>query len=241
MGEKLSDALANGADPIAGGSVCFKPFNGNSHAPVRLFVVSGVRLVREGLVRSLRRRNAVVVVGAADFSQEAMVAIADVQPDVIVVDVANHEGLAAAHSLRCLSPSSKLFAFSVVEAEEDVFACAAAGFAGYVTKEASSDDLAKEVVDAHNGRMNCSPHIAAAMFGRLSRVLNEASSAKRLSALTDRERQILALSEQGWSNKEIARELRISASTVKNHIHNILQKLQVERRGQAAARFRAGG
>jgi DNA-binding NarL/FixJ family response regulator len=206
---------------------------------LRLFIVSGVRLVREGLVRSLRRRNGVIVLGAVDFSPEAIACIVPARPDVIAIDLANAEGLDAARRLRVQSPVSKLVAFAVAEVEEEVFACAAAGFSGYVTREATADDLLRAVVDAHNGRMNCAPHIAAAMFARLSRMPSESGPADNLRPLTAREHEILALSEKGWSNKEIARELRISASSVKNHIHNILQKMQVRRRGQAAARYRS--
>jgi two-component system, NarL family, nitrate/nitrite response regulator NarL len=77
------------------------------------------------------------------------------------------------------------------------------------------------------------------MFSRLSDLLQQTRPHAALPSLTSREREILALTEEGWANKEIARRLRISCATVKNHMHNILQKLGVSRRGQAAARLRA--
>ena len=86
--------------------------------------------------------------------------------------------------------------------------------------------------------MHCDPHIAAAMFARLARSQREFDPQEPLPNLSSREREILALVEQGHSNKEIARQLAISAATVQHHMHNILQKLQVSRRGQAAARLR---
>ena len=86
--------------------------------------------------------------------------------------------------------------------------------------------------------MHCAPHIAAAMFARLARVQREFDPQGPLPALSSRQSEILAHVEQGRSNKEIARQLGISVATVKNHMHNILQKLQVGRRGQAAARAR---
>ena len=140
--------------------------------------------------------------------------------------------------MRCLSPTSKLVAFSVADVEEDVFSCATAGFTGYVTREADIDDLLRAVRDVRDGRMTCSPHIAAAMFNQLSKMLKQPEPADRGSLLTVRERQVLMLLNEGWSNKEIARRLQISPSTVKNHIHSILQKLKVERRSQAVARMR---
>ena len=114
--------------------------------------------------------------------------------------------------------------------------CAAAGFSGYVTREASVDDLLRAIRDVRDGGITCSPHIAAAMFNQLSTLLNKPDLADRRSPLTAREQQVLTLSNEGWSNKEIASRLQISPSTVKNHIHSILQKLHVERRGQAVAR-----
>jgi DNA-binding NarL/FixJ family response regulator len=87
------------------------------------------------------------------------------------------------------------------------------------------------------GRMHCAPHIAAAMFSRLAGFLRVPDAPEALPSLTPRESEILALVEQGRSNKDIARQLTISSATVKNHMHNILQKLRVSRRGQAAARL----
>jgi two-component system, NarL family, nitrate/nitrite response regulator NarL len=207
---------------------------------IRLFVVSGVRLVREGLARSVqaRRRIDMAVVGCAGLSEAEMARLAELKPHVILVDLAGQDGMAAAQTLRSLSPESKLVAFSVADTVEDVFSCAAAGFSGYVTREAGVDDLLRTVRAARNGQMTCSPHITAALFNQLSGRLNPPKAVSGGSVLTARERQVLMLSNEGRSNKEIGRCLQISPSTVKNHIHSILQKLKVERRGQAAARMR---
>jgi DNA-binding NarL/FixJ family response regulator len=213
---------------------------GTAPTQIRLFVVSGVRLVREGLARSLRRRRPadVALVGCAGFPEAESRGISELRPDVILVDLSNHEGLAAAKTLRSLSPASKLIGFSVADTVGDVFACAAAGFSGYVTRETGADEVLRAVRAACDGRMNCSPHIAAALFNQLADRLNPPQPVNGASVLTARERQVLMLSDEGWSNKEIGRRLQISPSTVKNHIHSILQKLNVARRGQAAARMR---
>ena len=206
---------------------------------VRLFVVSGVRLMREGIARSVRarRRTDVALVGCASFSEIERAAPADLRPDVVLVDLAGLQAANAAASLRLRFPDAKLVAFSVLDAIEDVFACAAAGFAGYVTREEGVDDLLRDVLAVHDGRMTCSPHISAAMFARLAGVMRGQDLDLGASVLTARERQVIGLANEGCSNKEIGRRLRISPSTVKNHIHSALQKLQVERRGQAAARL----
>ncbi len=207
---------------------------------IRLFVVSGVRLAREGLARSVQTRGRIdmAVVGCAGFAEAETARVAELKPDVILVDLASPEGIAAAETLRSLSPTSNLVAFSVDDTVEDVFACAAAGFSGYVTREAGVGDVLRAVRAARDGQMSCSPHIAAALFNQLADRLNPPRAANGASVLSVRERQVLMLSNEGWSNKEIGRRLQISPATVKNHIHNILQKLKVARRGQAAARLR---
>ena len=212
-----------------------------SLSPIRLFVVSGVRLVRESLARSVqtRRRIDMTVVGCAGFAEAEAACLAEFKPDVILVDLAGPEGMAAAQTLRSLSPTSKLIAFSLADTVDDVFSCAAAGFSGYVTREAGVDELLGAVVRAaRDGQLTCSPHIAAALYNQLADRLNPPKPEIGGSALTVRERQVLMLSNEGLSNKEIARRLQLSPATVKNHIHSILQKLKVERRGQAAARMR---
>ena len=207
---------------------------------IRLFVVSGVRLVREGLARNVqaRRRSDMAVVGCAGFTEAETACLAEVKPDVILVDLASPDGMAAARTLRSLCPDPKLVAFSVADTVEDVFACAAAGFSGYVTREANVDELLGAVRAARGGEMICSLRIAAALFNQLADRPNPPQPVNGASVLTVRERQVLMLSNEGWSNKEIGRRLRISPATVKNHIHSILQKLNVTRRGQAAARLR---
>jgi two-component system nitrate/nitrite response regulator NarL len=207
---------------------------------IRLFVVSGCRLIREALARSVqaRRRFDVALVGCAGVAEAETARLAELEPDVILVDLACPEGIAAARALRSLCPESQLVAFSVADTVEDVFACAAAGFSRYVTREAGVDELLGAVRAARNGQMTCSPHIAAALYNELADRLNPPQPANGRSVLTVRERQVLMLANEGWSNKEIGRRLQISPATVKNHIHSILQKLNVTRRGQAAARLR---
>src|SRR5262249_8123524 len=101
-----------------------------------------------------------------------------------------------------------------------------------------ADELYGALIDAAKGRMHCAPHIAAAMFGRLSVLFQQRPALAVFPSLTARENEIMILAEEGRSNKESARRLRMSAAAVKNHIDNILQKLQVGRRGEAVARLR---
>ena len=204
-----------------------------------LVIASGVRLVREGLALSLRGRSGILVQAVLDLAPQSIDKMAEIEPDVVLVDVSGPEGLQRAPEIRQACPKAKLVAFAVVEIDEDIFACAAAGFCGYVPRDAGAGDVLQAVLDARDGKMRCPPHISAAMFDRLSRLMRQQGPAATLPRLTSREGEVLALAEEGWSNKEIARRLQISNATVKNHMHSILQKLQVSRRGQATARLRS--
>jgi len=206
---------------------------------IRLAIASPVRLVREGLVATLRGRDRIVVVAAVSPDQEGVGTIVAAEPEVVLVDLGQTEAVSAARLLRAAKPEAKLVAFALDEIDTDVFACAAAGFSSYVPRESSADELHRALLDAFDGRMSCAPHITAAMFRRIADLTGVAVPGAPLHALTSRESDVLALTEKGFSNKEIARRLTISSATVKNHMHNILQKLQVARRGQAVARLRA--
>jgi len=196
---------------------------GGSHAEIgktiRLIIASPVHLVGDGLAATLRCRADVIVVDVIDLGPQGIAKIADAQPDVVLVDLGQTDPATAAQVIKTVSHGVKLVAFGLDETNDHVFACAAAGFCGYVARESGADELHRALVDAVAGRMHCDPH-------------------ELLPSLSSRESEILALVEQGRSNKEIARELAISIATVKNHMHSILQKLQVSRRGQAAARLR---
>jgi two-component system nitrate/nitrite response regulator NarL len=206
----------------------------------RVMIASSVRLLREGLAASLHGRDGVVVIGAVSLDAADMCRIAVAAPDVVVVDVGRTDAVTVARLLRSARVEAKLVAFALNESDGDVFACAAAGFSNYVPRESGADDLYRALVDAVDGRMQCAPHITAAIFRRLAELLGRADPRASLPALTSRENEILTLASAGRSNKEIARALAISGATVKNHMHSILQKLQVTRRGQAIARLRAG-
>ena len=209
-------------------------------ANVRVAIASPVHLVREGLAASLRGRRGLALVDTVDLDPRGMARITDTKPDVVLVDLGQTAPAAAARLIKEASPGCKLVAFGLDETGDQVFACAAAGFSGYVPRQSSADELYGALVDAMAGRMQCAPHIAAAMFSRLAGLLREPDVPASLPPLSSRENEILALVVQGHSNKQIARQLAISAATVKNHMHSILQKLQVTRRGEAAARLRLG-
>lgn len=203
----------------------------------RLVIASSVRLMREAMAATLHGCGSVVVADLVDLSPGGIARIADAEPDVVLVDVGEASPVALGRLIKTASPGAKLVAFPLDENYERVFACAAAGFSGYVPRDSGPDELHRALVDTMEGRMRCAPHITAAMFNRLAEFLQNADLPEAPPSLTFREQEVLAHVQQGRSNKDIARQLAISSATVKNHMHNILQKLQVSRRGQAVARL----
>ena len=112
------------------------------------------------------------------------------------------------------------------------------GATGYVTRDASATDLVKAVEHAANGEILCPPRIVGALFRRLAVLASERVPNPPLQRLTRREREVALLIGEGQSNRQIAEQLRIEVATVKHHVHNILEKLEVTRRSEAAARVR---
>jgi two-component system, NarL family, nitrate/nitrite response regulator NarL len=202
---------------------------------IRVFVVSNVRLHRDGLAQALLRYSHIDVVGTAPAGVEVLDRVREACPDAVLLDNAIAGGLALVPAIRERAPSTKVVVFAVAEAEALVIACAEAGAAGYVPAEASVDDLVVTLESAVRGELMCSPRVAATLFNRLAALAATREQPHERPPLTGREIEIMLLIDQGLSNKEIGRRLSIETATVKNHVHNILEKLQVHRRGEAAA------
>jgi DNA-binding NarL/FixJ family response regulator len=205
---------------------------GGSHAEIgktiRLIIASPVHLVGDALAATLRCRADIIVVDVIDLNPHGIRQIADAQPDVILVDLGEPNPVAAARAINAVCLRARL-GFALDETDDHVFACATAGFCGYVARESGADELHRALVDAVAGRVHCDPHIAAAIFTRHARLQPEFDLQAPLPNLSSRESEILVLVGRGRSNKEIARQLAISVAMVKNHMHSILQKLQVNR------------
>lgn len=206
--------------------------------PRLIAVLSDVRLYREGVVSSLSTHARIRVVGSGAVSADALADMTALKPEAIVLDMTAAHSAEFVRSLRALLPDIPIIAFAVSEVDTEVLACAEAGVAAYVGPDSSADDLADAVERALRGELLCSARTAAALFRQVG-VLAQARPQLESAALTRRETEILGLIEQGLSNKEIARELQIGGATVKNHVHSVLTKLSVRRRGEAAAQFRA--
>ena len=202
----------------------------------RLLIVSDMRVLCEGLALALEREPTVIVVGSVDLSSASR-QLAGIHPEVLLLDVTRYEPLEACRRLRQVLPEVKIVAVAVAEIDQEIIACAEAGVSGYVSCSGSVKDVVAAVHRAVRGELLCSPRTAALLFSRIA-ILSPRPSAAAENILTRREYEVLMLLQEGLSNKEIACCLRIGNATVKNHVHNILAKLQVRRRGEAAAQTR---
>ena len=202
----------------------------------RVLIGCDTRLYREGLVDSLSRVEELQVQGAVDSVDDLVSRADEVRPNVILLDMAMPGSYAAVRTIREAAPDAVVVALGVAETEQNVLACANAGIDGYVSKDASLHDLVHTIESVARGEVLCSPRIVASLFREMARRGLEINADAGIR-LTSREHQILDLIDKHLSNKEIARALHISLSTVKNHVHNILAKRQVHRRADAAAAF----
>lgn len=203
---------------------------------IRTFIVAEIRLYREGLSRLLDAEADMRVVGRTASWVDALTPVRRTEPDVVLLDAVS-EARAAVSALRdAVSP--RVVALSIGNGEADLLPWAEAGVAGFVTREDSIPRLLEVVRGVVRDELPCSPQAASTLLRRVGALAANGSPAQPHARLTSRELEILLLIERGLSNKEIGRELCIELATVKNHVHNILEKLQVRRRTEAVARLR---
>jgi two-component system nitrate/nitrite response regulator NarL len=208
------------------------------HGGGRILIVSLVRLLRDGLASILEQRPSIQSVFAVENAEAALAALSHFEPTLILLDVATEDGLLEGRRLADAVPGVQILGFAARVRDHDVLAYARAGVTGFVPCEASIQDLFDAIERAGKGELLCSPRVAATLFRHLAAQTRVARSEPDLDKLTAREREVVRFIDGGMSNKEIARHLSIEVSTVKNHVHNILEKLQVTRRDEAAARAR---
>jgi two-component system, NarL family, nitrate/nitrite response regulator NarL len=207
----------------------------------RVLILAEVGVHREALAGSLDGDRRCDVVGVAPGLDEALAALEEVGPEIVLVDMPTPADANAVRTLAAAAPDIKVVALAVPEVESDVIALAEAGAAGYVGREASTDDLVAAVEAVSRGETLCSPGLAATLFRRVATLAHEPRLEPMEERLTTRELEVLRLIDEGLSNKEIANALSIELTTVKNHVHHILKKLDVRRRTAAAARARRLG
>ncbi len=210
---------------------------------VRVLVVDDQALFREALVTLLGARPEVEVVGEAGDGQQALERAAELQPDVVLMDLHMPvlDGIGATRRLRVEEPGVRVLALTTFDDDEDVFAALRAGALGYLLKDVSSDRLVEAVLSAARGDSVLQPSVAAKVVARFAQLDDAPRSRAQplVVPLSDRELDVLRLLADGRSNREIATALFLAEGTVKNHVTNVLGKLGARDRTQAALRARA--
>jgi DNA-binding NarL/FixJ family response regulator len=202
----------------------------------RVLLVDDHDLFRAGL-RTLLEEQGVDVVGEADTGMEALRLIRELAPEVVVMDLnmPGISGVEATRQIAMIAPLIRVLVLTISDQDEDVMDAIVAGACGYLLKDASIDELMAGIRAASTGGSLVSPSIASKVLQRVRATSASAREAETIrSELSEREIQVLRLIANGKDNAQIAAELHISPKTVKNHISNILMKLQIENRIQAA-------
>ena len=201
-----------------------------------ILIVDDSRLYREGLSAVIAKEPGVGAVHTAEDVATLAAVFASNHPRLVLVNLASVDGLALLHAARGAAPTSNLIAIGVPESEDEIIACVEAGVAGYLLRSEPLSNLMRLMRSVVAGETVCSPRVTAALMRRVSVLAAERRSA--VPVLTEREDQIVDLLDRGMSNQQIAEWLGIELRTVKNHVHNILAKLGVRRRGEAVAAVR---
>jgi DNA-binding NarL/FixJ family response regulator len=208
---------------------------------IRLLLVDDQALFREGLRTLLSVRSELTIVGEAANGQEALDLASRLRPDVVLMDLRMPvlDGVAATRRLRQELPGTAVIVLTTFDDDENIFEALRAGAAGYLLKDVSSDKLVEAIMAAARGESFLQPSVAARVIAEFTRV-TQAPPAERaqplVEPLSERELEILAIVATGATNREIAEALYLAEGTVKNHLTNILGKLNARDRTRAVVR-----
>jgi DNA-binding NarL/FixJ family response regulator len=215
-------------------------------SPVRVLLVDDQALFREALATLLGVRADIDVVGEAANGDEALTRAAELNPDVVLMDLRMPvlDGIAATRRMRVEQPQVRVIALTTFDDDEEVFAALRAGAVGYLLKDVSSVRLVEAVLAAARDESVLQPSVAAKVVARIAQLPEpdpRPGPQPLVVPLSDRELDVVRLLSQGRSNREIAAALFLAEGTVKNHVTNVLGKLGARDRTQAALRARALG
>ena len=223
------------ADPSAASGSVDSP----ASDPIRALIVDDHALFRRGLEMVLAAEDDIELVGEASDGTEAVQKAGESLPDVVLMDIRmpKSSGIEACRAMKEVAPSSKIVMLTISDEEEDLFEAIRAGASGYLLKDIPLDEVADVVRAVHGGQSLINPSMAAKLLTEFA-ALNKRDQEERAEQvpppkLTDREMQVLKLVAKGMNNRDIAKELFISENTVKNHVRNILEKLQIHSRMEA--------
>ncbi|GAB2685450.1 response regulator [Thalassiella azotivora] len=215
-----------------------RPPGGSSDAePIRVLVADDHALYRRGLEMVLSAEPDIEIVGEAGDGAEAVARAEQLLPDVVLMDIRmpRRSGIEACSAIKDVAPSTKIVILTISDEESDLFQAVRAGANGYLLKDVPGEDVADGIRAVVSGQSLISPSMAGALLQEFAALSRRAESRAPVPVprLTDRELEVLRLVARGMANRDIAAELFISENTVKNHVRNILEKLQLHSRMEA--------
>ncbi len=207
--------------------------------PVRVVIADDHALYRRGLQAVVLLEDGIEIVGEAGDGDEAVERTVELLPDIVLMDVRmpHTSGIEACQRIKELVPSTRIIMLTMSDEEYDLYEAVKAGANGYLLKDIPAEEIAAGIIKVAGGDSLLSPSMASkllAEFALMSKRQEERPSGVVVPRLTEREREVLRLVARGMPNKEIAVTLFISENTVKNHVRNILDKLQLHSRMEAA-------
>lgn len=201
--------------------------------PIRILIADDHQLVRQGLVALLSVKPGVEVVGQAENGAKAVELAHSLNPDIILMDLLmpGKNGIEATREIKSDNPDARILIITSFAEDENVYQAIKAGALGYLLKDSSPQELMQAIHDVCNGRMSLHPNIAMKLIEELNRPTENPTTEE---PLTEREVEVLKQVAKGHSNQEIAEKLIVSERTVGAHVSNILSKLHLANRTQAA-------
>jgi two-component system NarL family response regulator len=206
---------------------------------IRVLIVDDHALFRRGLEMVLAEEPGIELVGEASDGAEAVEKAGEALPDVVLMDIRmpKSSGIEACRAMKEVAPSAKIVMLTISDEEGDLFEAIRAGASGYLLKDIPYDEVAAVVRAVHGGQSLINPSMAAKLLTEFAALAKRDGETRTQQVpapkLTDREMEVLRLVARGMNNRDIAKELFISENTVKNHVRNILEKLQIHSRMEA--------
>ncbi len=203
---------------------------------IRILIVDDHAVVRIGLKTVLANASGFRVVGEAGTVAESISLAAQARPDVVLMDVRlpDGSGVEACRRIKAENPEIRVVMLTSYQDEEAIVGAVMAGASGYLLKQADAERLIQAIRDAAAGESSLDPRAAGTLLTQF-RELSAKQAEAELAGLTDRERRMLALIAEGYTNRAIGEVLHLSEKTVRNHVSQLLRKLGFQRRSQAAA------